>query len=161
MSSGRRGGGVLALTFLAGFALAILPLPAWARPFRPEWCAMVLVYWCMALPERCGVLLGWFVGLGLDVLTGTLLGQHALGLAALAYLVLKIHRSTRVKPLWQQALTVLPLLLTYRMLGLWVLGVVGTLPDMRLYWAPSLVSMLLWPWMFSILRATRRRFNVA
>ena len=50
---------VIALSFLAAFMLTAMPLPEWALPWRPAWIAMVLVYWCMALPERVGVITGW------------------------------------------------------------------------------------------------------
>ena len=121
---------------------------------------MILIYWCMALPQRVGVGVGWSVGLCMDVLTATLLGQRALGLAVVAYLSLKLHQRIRVTPLWQQALTVLVLLLVYQMLALWVLGITGQRPNTWLYWGPSLVSMLLWPWVFIVLRDVRRRFQV-
>ena len=49
--------------------------------WRPAWVALVLVYWCMAAPDQVGVVAGWTTGLLLDVMTGTLLGQHALGLS--------------------------------------------------------------------------------
>ena len=45
---------VVALSFVAAFMLTAIPLPEWALPWRPAWIAMVLVYWCMALPQRVG-----------------------------------------------------------------------------------------------------------
>ena len=60
--------------------------------------ALVLVYWCLALPERVGVLAGWSIGLVLDVLNGSILGQHAFGLAFVAYVALQYHRRVRVYP---------------------------------------------------------------
>ena len=66
---------VIALSFLAAFMLTAMPLPDWALPWRPAWIAMVLVYWCMALPERVGVITGWVIGLILDVMHGSILGQ--------------------------------------------------------------------------------------
>ncbi len=148
-------------SFLLALVLTILPLPDLAQSFRPQWVALVLIYWCLALPERVGIGIGWGCGIVLDVMTGTLLGQHALGLSLVAFLTLKLHQRTRLFPLWQQALTVLVLLLVERLLFLWVLGAAGQATPSLWYWAPPFVGMLLWPWLYIIMRDTQRRFRVS
>ena len=52
---------VVAASFLVAFILTATPLPDWALPWRPAWIAMVLIYWCIALPERVGVITGWAI----------------------------------------------------------------------------------------------------
>ena len=157
---GRQGGWIILLSFLVAIVLTILPLPIWARPYRPEWYALVLIYWCIATPERVGVGVAWVMGIFLDVLRGTLLGQHALALSLLAYLTLKLRQRVRAFPLWQQALTVLVLLALEQLLTLWVMGIVGNPPQSWAYWAPSWIGMLLWPWVFVVMRDVQRRFAV-
>ena len=78
----RAGGWVIALSFLVAFLLAGVPLPDSLDRFRPDWVAMVLIYWGMALPHRVGIGVGWLVGLLLDVGRGALLGQLAQALGA-------------------------------------------------------------------------------
>lgn len=161
MSSARLGGAVtLALTLLAALVLTIMPLPDWAEPFRPDWVALAVIYWCMALPHRVGVFVAWIVGLLLDVATGALLGQHALALAVVAFATLNLHQRLRVFPLGQQALSVLVLLGLNRLLLLWIYGLIGRPVESWEYWLPALTGALLWPWIFVILRAVRRRFDV-
>ncbi len=152
---------IIYLTLLVGFILAITPLPEWAQIYRPQWVALILIYWCMALPERIGVGVGFTVGLLLDVLSGTLLGQHALGLSVVAYLALKLHLRVRVMPLRQQVFTVFILLLVERLLALWATGAAGYPTPSLWYWMTPLVSMLLWPWIYLTLRKIRRRFHVS
>ena len=77
---------VIVLTLLAALWLSVVPLPTWAQWGRPEWVAMVLIYWVVALPERVGIAIAWVVGLYQDVLDGSPLGQHAFALSVLAYL---------------------------------------------------------------------------
>lgn len=157
-----RGGGVIVVTVIIALMLAILPLPLWAEPYRPAWPVLVLIYWCMALPQRVGVGVGWIIGLLVDVLKGSLLGQHALAMAVVAYITLNVHQRVRVFPLWQQAFAVLLLLLLYQLLSLWFDGITGgeTAKGWS-YWIPSLSGMFLWPWVFIILRDMRRRFRVS
>lgn len=156
-----RGLWVVAATFAIALFLAILPLPDWARLFRPQWVALTLIYWCLALPHRISVGTGFILGLLLDVLTGTLLGQHALGLSLTAFIAVQLHARIRVFPLWQQALAVLLLLTIDHMLSLWVMGATGRAAPSLLYWAVPLVGAVLWPWVFVTLRNLRRHFRIA
>ncbi|MFN2309581.1 MAG: rod shape-determining protein MreD [Gammaproteobacteria bacterium] len=156
----RRGGGVILLTVLVAFVLTSLPLPEVWRPLRPDWVLLVLIYWCMALPHRVGVGVGWLAGLFTDALTGLLLGQHALAYCVVIYLTLKLHQRLRLYPLWQQSLSVLVLLALGQLLLLWINGMVGRPGHAWAYWAPSLLGALLWPLLFTVLRGLRRAFHV-
>lgn len=157
----RRGSWIIVLSFVAAMLLSILPLPQLVDPFRPEWTVMVLIYWCLAVPERVGVGTAWTVGLLLDVLKGGLLGEHALGLTLIGFLVLKLHQRIRVYPMWQQALSVLVLLAFYQLVTLWINGIMGRPARTWLYWAPSLTGTMLWPLVYVVLRDFRRKFRVS
>jgi rod shape-determining protein MreD len=159
-SSTGRGTGIIAFSFVVALMLTALPMPEWASLWRPAWVALVLIYWCMALPGRAGVLVGWSVGMLMDVMAGTLLGQHALALAIVAFIAHKMHRRVRVLPLWQQGLTVFGLVFVFQALVLWINGIKGMPVSVSAYLAAPLVSMLLWPWVFVLLRDTRRRFSI-
>ena len=50
---------VIATTFVIALLLTALPMPESAAIWRPAWVALVLIYWCMAVPERVGVAVGW------------------------------------------------------------------------------------------------------
>lgn len=151
----------IALSLLLALALSAVPLPEWANAWRPAWVPMVLIYWCLALPERVGVGTGWLLGLVLDVLRGSLLGQHALSLAVLAFFAISGHQRVRMFPLWQQALLVGLMLLVYITLGNWVAVLVGQGARPGIGWASALSSALLWPWLFILLRDVRRRAHAA
>jgi rod shape-determining protein MreD len=153
-------GGVILAVFTIALVLSVMPLPIWTQDFRPQWVTLALLYWCLALPHRVGVGSAWLLGVLQDVLSGTLLGQHALGLSVDAYIVVMLHRRIRIFPLWQQSLTILVLLLLERLLTLWVMGATGQPTPTLWYWVPALVGGLLWPWVFIVLRDVRRRFQV-
>jgi rod shape-determining protein MreD len=154
------GGWVVAGSFLLAFLAASIPLPGWVGWFWPDWVAMVLIYWCLALPYRIGIGTGWLVGLLVDVGRGALLGQHALAFATLAYLTLQTHRRIRVFTPWQQAFSVLVFLLIEQVLVFWISGVIGYPPRDGWYLAPAVGGMIAWPLLFVVLRDARRYFQV-
>ncbi|MCH8078879.1 MAG: rod shape-determining protein MreD [Proteobacteria bacterium] len=154
------GGWILFISLLIAFLLTALPLPHWADDWRPAWVAMVLIYWCMALPERIGIGIAWCLGLLLDVQQGALLGQNALGLALIAYFVIQIHKRFRIFPLVQQSCLVGFIIIFYLLISSWVTGIMGIPPETWTYWMPAISSMVLWPWLFVILRDIRRQYNV-
>ena len=92
----RSGTRVILVTLAIALFLSILPMPEWAERFRPQWVAMTLIYWALALPAKVGVFWAWGVGLVLDVTAGTVLGQHALSLSVPVYLALELHARIRV-----------------------------------------------------------------
>lgn len=157
------GGGrlVIIATLCIAMLLTILPMPDWARPFRPQWVTLVMLYWAIALPHRVGVGSGFIAGIILDVLTGTLLGQHALGLSVVTFVAIQLHQRIRVFPFWQQSLGILVLLVIEHLLALWVTGATrGNSPGL-IYWSVPLIGALLWPWVFVTLRKVRRHFKVS
>jgi rod shape-determining protein MreD len=150
---------VIVLTLVGAFILTMAPLPDWAEKIRPEWVAMVVIYWCIALPDRVGVFTAWVVGLFLDVATSSLLGQNAVAMALVAYLAIKLHLRIRLFPVWQQAMSVLVLIALYQMVTLWIKGMIGTTTQGWSYWLHSLSSMALWPVVFLVMEFVRRHYK--
>jgi rod shape-determining protein MreD len=155
-----RGYGVIMLTFLVAYLLAVLPLPQWLQWGRPEWVALTLIYWCIALPQRVGIATGLVLGLGLDVLEGSLLGQNALALIAVALLSLILYQRLRVYSLWQQAGVVFMLVGINQLICQWVQNLEDIRALPRLFLLPAFSSALLWPVVLHILRSLRRRYRV-
>jgi len=148
-------------TLIVALMLHMWPLPNWLEHARPEWMVLVLMYWALAMPEQVGVTVAFIVGLLLDVTQGAILGQHAVGLVIIIFIINAQYQRIRVFSLAQQALVVLFLLLIKQVLVLWVSGMVGQAPDIGLYFLPSLTGAIIWPWLFIVLRDLRRRFTVS
>nr|VFK47284.1 MAG: rod shape-determining protein MreD [Candidatus Kentron sp. TC] len=154
------GAWIITITFLIAFMLVQLPLPSWATIWRPSWVAIVLIYWCLAIPKRTCLGIGWLVGLTLDVLGGGLLGQHALGLCIVAFIAGKFHQQIRILPIWQQGIGVFGLIALYQLLILWFNGIQGYPAPKWAYVSSALTSALIWPWAFIVLRDVRRKYRV-
>lgn len=145
----------ISASLLFALALAIMPLPDVAQALRPDWVALVVIYWSLMAPGRLGLLSAFFLGMILDTLSGALLGQHALALLCVAYLALRFHLRIRVFPIWQMSLTVMGLLAGYQFLLFWVDGVAGRTVTGAERWAPVLVGAILWPLILGFLENIR------
>lgn len=149
------------ITLFLAIILALLPMPDWTVWMRPAWVLLVLIYWAMLTPHRVGMGVAWIVGIIMDLMTGTLLGEHALAYTIIIYFVSRMYIRLRLSPILQQSMMVLFFVLAYQFILFCVQGFIGELPSSHLYWLSSLTSMLLWPWLFVLMGDYRRRFKVA
>ncbi|ALO45447.1 rod shape-determining protein MreD [Pseudohongiella spirulinae] len=155
------GGWVIALSLLLAYLLAIVPFPDWAMHYRPQWVALVLIYWLMALPYRVGIGTAWLSGAFLDILQGSLLGINALSFALLAYLTLSLHQRLRLFSALQQSGIVLVLVGLTMTVTNWIkVGTDQTSEGSLLYLLGALSSAFVWPWLFLMMRQLRRGFDV-
>ena len=162
MSSQQQGGGLIILgTFVVGIFLSQLSLPDFVGWARPEWVALILIYWVMALPQSVGVGAGFVSGVVLDVLRGSVFGSNALALVMVAYLANVLHRRMRLFPLWQQSLLMVPLIGSHQLILHWIQTWVGFTGDSLLFLLPAFVSGLFWPVIYLFLRRIRRVFHVS
>ncbi len=155
------GYGVILLTFIAAYVLAVLPLPQWLLWGRPEWVALTLIYWTIALPHRVGMISGLLLGVGLDVLEGAVLGQNAFALVVIALLSLTLYQRLRVYSLWQQAGVVFVLIGINQLICQWVQNLEGAGANSQFFLLPAFSSALLWPLVLITLRGLRRHYRIS
>jgi len=149
------------LSLLIALFLTLIPMPDWTIWLRPVWILMVLIYWAMMTPNEVGIGFAWFVGLFVDLVQGTLLGEHALAYMVVIYFVSRMYIRLRMSPLLQQGLSVWMFVLIYQSIIFCTQGFIGALPSNHLYWAASVTSMLVWPWLFVLLRDYGRWLKIA
>ncbi|MEJ8566936.1 rod shape-determining protein MreD [Elongatibacter sediminis] len=157
MNANRDRYGPILITLVVAMVLTIVPLPAMVQPLRPYWVALVLVYWCLETQDMVGLGGAFATGLILDLLTGSLLGMHGLTLVILVYLVTRFRARLRFFPPWQQALSVLALLINDRIVVLWIIGLRGDPFPPVSFWLAPVVGTFLWPWIFLLLDRYRGR----
>jgi len=148
---------VIHLSLVVALVLMILPLPDWVQMYRPNWVALVLIYWSMALPQRVGLLFAFFSGIILDTSLGTLLGQHTLALVMIIAINMNFYQRIRVLALAQQAIYIFVLLLLNQVVVAWVEGFLGRSTPLLAFFGAPFIGMLIWPWVFVILRDVRRK----
>lgn len=147
------------LLALLALAAELLPLPVALQPLRPAWTTMVVIYWCLMWPGRFGVFSAFVLGLLVDVAHGSLLGQHALSLSLVAYVVLKLHLQMRVFPLWQLTLSVFALMALEAFALLWIDGATGRAGFGPGRWGPVLTGAMFWPVAMAALDRFRERLE--
>ncbi|BBI98449.1 rod shape-determining protein MreD [Ferrigenium kumadai] len=143
------------LTVLVALFLNGLPLEGIWLMMRPDFVAVVLLYWCTHNPLRLGVGLSWAVGILADVADASLFGQHALAYTLLAFGGVVLHRRLQMFDLRQQTTQVfIILVLTYAVYALvhWQVNGYVVWP----YFLGCLTSTLLWAPLSIMFQAMRQ-----
>lgn len=155
-----RGYWVILSSFLIAYVLAVVPLSGVAAWLRPEWLALVMIYWAIALPHRVGLVTALLAGLGMDVLEGAVIGQNMLALALVVLLSRLLYQRLRVFSMGQQALTVFFLAGVHQLVCQWIQTVEGAGARSLWFMLPALASAVFWPLVLVSLRRARRHFEV-
>lgn len=146
----------ITFTLVAAFLLNLLPWSGYALWFRPDFVALVTLFWCIEQPRRMGFFAAWTLGLLMDVADATLFGQHALAYSILAYAGIGLHRRVRMFPLPAQMLHVIPLLLLNDVIVLLIRLMAGDdFPGFR-YFIGSFIGGALWPILAFLLTLPQR-----
>jgi len=146
----------VALTLALAFTVNLLPLSGIALALRPDFFALVLLYWAIHQPRWVGIGVAWCCGLLTDVVEANLFGQHALAYAdGLRAGLLRIE-DVRQQPLWQQALHVLGLLLVAQIVVLVLRLMSGAGMPNVIFLLSSFASALIWPLISALLQWPQR-----
>lgn len=159
MSRWRDGVGLMVGSIALALLLGMIPIPDYLAPFRPYWLGLVLCYWLLEAPARVGLGVAFLLGLVADLLYGNLLGEQALRLCVLAFIVLRFRARLRFFTLAQQALAIFALMVNDRAVVLMVRAFSGEgIPPWQ-FWLSPPVALLLWPWLFLLLDDLRLKLR--
>ena len=144
------------LTFFAAFMLNMLPLTGWVLMVRPDFVAVILLYWAVQHPRKVGFTPIFILGLVMDVTDGSLLGQHALAYCMLMAAGVSWHRRVSLFGIQGQMLHVLGMLLVAQLIVLGVQLAAGNAFPGWWYFLPSLSGSLIWPLVCQIVTSPLR-----
>ncbi len=154
MSRPRRGW-IMPVSIIIALLLGLLPLPGLLQPLRPYWLALIMAYWVIEAPDSAGLGFAFTVGIIADLMFGALLGEQALRLVIMTFILQRFRARLRFFPMSQQALAIGVLLLNDRVVtGAVHLALGEPALPWNYWWAPVL-GMLLWPPLFVMLDALR------
>ena len=149
-------GAFIVFTFIAALLVNLLPWSGWWIYVKPDFVALVVLYWCIQQPRKVGFASAWLLGLVMDVAEGSLFGQHALAYSVLAFAGIVLHRRVLMFTLRDQILHVVVLLLMNDLIVLGVRMFAGAaFPGWR-YFAGSLIAAALWPLLTYVFKLPQR-----
>src|SRR3990167_266393 len=146
---------LIAMTFLAGIFLTIIPFPQWIIWARPQWIFALTCYWILTSPSQCGLVAAWTAGFLMDLITGTPLGQQAFVFVLLAYFLLKIYPVVAYSPIWQQASFIGFFFALNGLCQGMIFGWAGQNTHILLHFISAMTTALIWPTMVSTLNRVR------
>jgi rod shape-determining protein MreD len=145
----------IASSIVAALFLNSLPWEGIGLMLRPDFVAVVMLYWCTHKPMRVGIGLSWAAGILADVADASLFGQHALAYTLLAFGGVMLHHRLQMFNLRQQTTHVFGILaLSYAAYALvhWQVNGYVVWP----YFLGCLTSTLLWAPLSITIRAARQ-----
>lgn len=150
----------ISISIVTALLLQIMPLPIQVDTYRPDWVLMVLSYWTLALPSRVNIGTAFVYGLFMDILLGTTLGIHCFSMSLVVYILAVNYQRLRNYSVWQQAMIIGVMSALYHLVVFWLQHLLTDIYFLFSYLWPVLSTMFFWPWVFFILRKTRRQLSV-
>ncbi|WP_158965656.1 rod shape-determining protein MreD [Paraglaciecola sp. L3A3] len=150
----------IALSLMIALVLQITPMPAIVDLYRPDWVMLVLSYWVLALPNRANVGVALVAGLFLDILVGTSMGVHSFALCLTTYVLAANYQRLRNYSVWQQSIVIGLLNALYNLVIFWLLHLLTDIYFLFDYLWPVASAMVIWPWLFWLLRRIRRQLRL-
>ena len=150
----------ITLSIVIALVLQIMPMPAMADLYRPDWVLLVLSYWTLALPNRVNVGVAFFTGLILDILLGTSIGIHSFAMCLCIYVLASNHKRLRNYSVWQQSIIIGIMAALYNLVIFWAQHLLTDIYFLLDHLWPVASSMVIWPWLFWLLRKVRRQLRL-
>ena len=149
---------IIILTLFLGLMFSMIMLPL--GYIAPEWLLLINIYWAIALPSNNKVFLAFLSGFFVDIVLGQPLGISSLSYVIFIYIVLHLYNSLRYMTVTQQMVVIFFLLIVKQHFFIWTFYVFGLDIDYQTLILGTLVSGALWPMVYFLLRAVRRKFDV-
>ena len=151
---------VLAFIFIIAFVLEIMPWPTGFQGLRPSWVVLVLLYWALALPDKVSVGSAFVAGIVWDLILGSILGIHGLVLSVAIYFVARYHKILRNLSLWLQGILVIGYIAVIRLMIFFIEFVLHDASFNSQELLGAVISWILWPWIFLLMRHIRRGLHL-
>ncbi|MCA0402762.1 MAG: rod shape-determining protein MreD [Proteobacteria bacterium] len=136
----------LLFTLIICLILTIIPMPNLVMEFRPPWVLLIVLYFQFFLVEYFSVFLIIALGLVLDVLLSSVLGEHVFALCLVCFLANAKARRFRLFSITQQMPLIAVFCLIYQVAIFIINSAFGYKTNMLMSLFNALLSSLLWPW---------------
>ena len=141
----------LFFTLIIAFSLTILPLPDLIMGFRPPWILLFVLFIQFFLPHYFNITLLFLLGLCLDVLLSTVIGEHGFALITSTWFAAGKARRFNFFSTIQQVMIVALCCLIYQLVIFLVDAFLGYNNASWMVVGTVLLSMCCWPWVVWVL----------
>ena len=135
----------IGVTMLIAVLLTVIPVPESVKFYWPDWIMLVVFYWVLVLPAHLGVMFGWMNGLIEDIISFSLLGQHALGKALTGTVAAIGYKNFRLFNFLQKMFLIFVLQSVNIAISAWTSHLAYNAPVVIEMWTPALTTALIWP----------------
>lgn len=132
--------------FLSALVLSILPLPELISSFRPPWVLLLVLYIEYYLPDNFKVTSLCIVGLSMDVLLSTVIGEHSFSLLLTTWMASTKSRRFQFFSIMQQICLIGFFCFFYQTLLAFIDALLGFHYSLLVPVASAVLGMLIWPW---------------
>jgi rod shape-determining protein MreD len=150
---------IILLSIFLGLILTLMFLPV--GYMAPEWLLLINIYWAIALPTNKKLLLAFISGYFVDILYGQVLGITSLTYVIFIYIILRLYNSLRYMTVTQQMIVISFFVLVKQHFFVWSNSVMGIDSEYFDLMISAVISGILWPPTYFMLRYFRRKFNVS
>ncbi|MCI5576822.1 MAG: rod shape-determining protein MreD [Succinivibrio sp.] len=150
---------VLIPSLLVALILQIVHLPTFLSDNRPDLLTLIILYFSMTNRIKLSLELAFFVGLTVDLITGSPLGIHVFTIALQVYLISSQFNFEKYK-IYQQVLIVAIVNLVTNCIGYWLEHLIGQRYYEINFLYPALITALCWPLIYLVLQILCATFSV-
>ncbi len=136
----------LCLGFTVALLLSILPMPELISAFRPPWVLLLVLYIEYFLPGNFRLTTLLFVGLLLDVLLATVIGEHSFALLLVTWIASSKSRRFQFFSMMQQIFLIGFFCFLYQSIISLITALLGFNYSLFMPLASAFVGMFIWPW---------------
>ncbi len=133
------------ISLIAAVLINLMPFDKVILVLRPDFVALVLLYWNIYQPQQVGMSIAFVSGLFMDVIDISIMGQHAVAYCLITFFALLLHRRLRLFNAFQQIPAVLWILLSGQAVAFLARVLAGTyIPEWYVFLS-SVIGALCWP----------------
>lgn len=136
----------LLTALILSLSLTILPLPHPLSNFRPSWVLLFILYLEFFLFPYFNLIILFIVGLALDVLLSTVLGEHVFALLLVTWIASRKNRRFNYFSIGQQMAFIALLCLLYQLVIIIIEAFQGSSMSFMMVGGSAFTSSILWPW---------------
>ena len=135
---------LILLSFFASLILLFLRTPPNIDWLQPLWIILVLLYWILMRPQYVSIGVAWSVGIFLDILYNTPIGENALALVLIAFLATKFRQKIISLSFWKSSMIIFGLIALYQSLQFLMQTCIGSYFNIWSIFGNAFMSTLAW-----------------